>query len=126
MYERKLPPVEIDMNAIHEVRQRAKEEEFRTFASPNIINPQLVKVTPSEDGSVDMQPMGAPTPAYYREMEYEPIEVIQSVMTDEQFEGFLWGNIIKYAMRYGKKEDKVKTAEKIENYARWLKELNNK
>ena len=40
-----------------------------------------------------------------------------------QLEGYLWGNIIKYAYRYGRKGDKAETAGKIEWYARQLKEL---
>jgi hypothetical protein len=53
----------------------------------------------------------------------EAIDIIEGVMTKEQFEGFLWGNIIKYAYRYGRKGDKAETAGKIEWYAQKLKEL---
>lgn len=53
----------------------------------------------------------------------EAIEIMQKIMTKEQFEGFLWGNILKYAYRYGRKGDKKETAGKIEWYARKLKEL---
>lgn len=53
----------------------------------------------------------------------EAIEIMQGLMTKEQFEGFLWGNIIKYAYRYGRKGDKKETAGKIEWYAKKLKEV---
>lgn len=53
----------------------------------------------------------------------EAIEIMQGLMTKEQFEGFLWGNILKYAYRYGRKGDKKDTAGKIEWYAKKLKEL---
>ena len=33
----------------------------------------------------------------------EPIELMQAQMTQEAFMGFLRGNIIKYASRFGKK-----------------------
>lgn len=62
-------------------------------------------------------------PSYYQTAGIQPIEIMRALMTQEQFEGFLWGNIIKYAYRYGKKEDKEKTAAKIEQYAKWLKEI---
>lgn len=52
----------------------------------------------------------------------EAIEIMSHLMTKEQFEGFLWGNIIKYAYRYGRRGDKKETAGKIEWYARKLKE----
>lgn len=53
----------------------------------------------------------------------EAIEIMQHLMTKEQFEGFLWGNIMKYAYRYGRKGDKAETAGKIEWYANKLKQI---
>lgn len=53
----------------------------------------------------------------------QPIEVVRELFTKEQLEGFLWGNIIKCAHRYGRKGSKKDTAGKIEQYAKWLKEL---
>lgn len=53
----------------------------------------------------------------------QPIDVMRKLFTEEQLEGFLWGNIIKYAHRYGRKSSKKDTAGKIEQYAKWLKEL---
>lgn len=53
----------------------------------------------------------------------EAHEIITHLMHREQIEGFYWGNIIKYAYRYGRKGDKKETAGKIEWYARKLKEL---
>ena len=52
----------------------------------------------------------------------EPIELMQAQMTQEAFMGFLRGNIIKYASRFGKKDDEshVKEATKIRVYAEWL------
>lgn len=72
-----------------------------------------------KDGDSD-----AVNPAHYQvEGIPEAIEIIAHLMTKEQFEGFLWGNIIKYAYRYGRKGDKVETAGKIAWYAKKLKEL---
>lgn len=61
-------------------------------------------------------------PSHYRaEGIPEAIEIMRGLMTDEQLEGFLWGNIIKYAYRYGRKGDtqgaKTETAAKIKWYA---------
>lgn len=53
----------------------------------------------------------------------EAIDIINHLMHRCQFEGFLWGNILKYAYRYGRKGDKAETAGKIEWYAKQLKEL---
>lgn len=53
----------------------------------------------------------------------EAYEIINHLMHREQYEGFLWGNIIKYAYRYGRKGSKPDTAGKIAWYAQRLKEL---
>ena len=63
-------------------------------------------------------------PAYddHYKGDVEPIELMQAQMTREAFMGFLRGNIIKYASRFGKKdaESPVKEAAKIRVYAEWL------
>lgn len=53
----------------------------------------------------------------------EAYDIMTHLMNREQLEGFLWGNIIKYAYRYGRKGDKAETAGKIAWYATKLKEL---
>lgn len=50
-------------------------------------------------------------------------DIMTHLMNREQLEGFLWGNIIKYAYRYGRKGDEAETAGKIKWYAQKLKEL---
>lgn len=63
-------------------------------------------------------------PAHYKvEGLPEAIDIINHLMHREQLEGFYWGNIIKYAYRYGRKGDKAETAGKIAWYATKLKEL---
>ena len=63
-------------------------------------------------------------PAYddHYQGDVEPIELMQAQMTREAFMGFLRGNIIKYASRFGKKdgESTIKEAAKIRVYAEWL------
>ena len=53
----------------------------------------------------------------------EAYDIMTHLMNKEQLEGFLWGNIIKYAYRYGRKGDEAGTAGKIKWYAQKLKEL---
>lgn len=63
-------------------------------------------------------------PAYddHYQGDVEPIELMQAQMTREAFMGFLRGNIIKYASRFGKKDNEstIKEAAKIRVYAEWL------
>ena len=39
--------------------------------------------------------------------------------TPEQFQGFLWSNVIKYTLRCGSKDAPVKEMQKAQQYARW-------
>ncbi len=52
----------------------------------------------------------------------EPIEVMQLIMSREEFEGFLKGNIIKYTMRAGRKQGEAaeKDIAKANRYKQWL------
>jgi hypothetical protein len=52
--------------------------------------------------------------------EHQPIEVMQANMTNDEFIGFLKGNILKYTCRLGKKDDPKKEAAKIKRYSEWL------
>lgn len=52
----------------------------------------------------------------------QPIETMQSNMSPEAFQGYLRGNVIKYACRIGKKDEQLKEAKKILEYAKWLVE----
>lgn len=57
----------------------------------------------------------------------QPIKLMESQMTPEEFMGYLRGNIIKYCSRFGKKEnaDIADEARKIQKYAEWLHEAAN-
>jgi hypothetical protein len=50
----------------------------------------------------------------------QPIEIMQELMTAEQFQGFLWGNVIKYSMRLGRKGKAREDAGKCWQYAKWM------
>lgn len=66
----------------------------------------------------------AVNPAHYKVNGLpEAIDIINHLMHRCQLEGFLWGNILKYAYRYGRKGDKAETAGKIAWYANQLKDL---
>lgn len=58
---------------------------------------------------------------HYKEMGLQPWHVMESVLTREEFIGFLKGNIIKYSMRIGKKDSD--DAGKCRHYMQKLKEV---
>ena len=57
---------------------------------------------------------------HYQILDQQPIEIMQTLFSADEFRGFLWGNVIKYALRYGHKDERCKEAEKIAQYAEWL------
>lgn len=61
-------------------------------------------------------------PSYY-EGTIEPIEYMSATFTDEEYRGFLKGNIIKYISRAGKKGHAIEDLKKAGVYLEWLIEL---
>ena len=59
---------------------------------------------------------------HYKTMPVQPWEVMESVLTHEEFIGFLKGNVIKYSMRAGRKEGSD-DANKARHYMMKLKEV---
>ncbi len=49
----------------------------------------------------------------------QPLEIMQEIMTPEEFKGFLFGNIIKYTCRCGKKDEPQKEFSKLRRYREW-------
>jgi hypothetical protein len=59
---------------------------------------------------------------HYKEMPIQPWAVMESVLTRDEFVGFLKGNIIKYSMRAGRKEGSD-DANKARHYQLKLQEI---
>lgn len=57
---------------------------------------------------------------HYQLGDKQPIEIMQEVMTTEEFFGYLRGNVIKYSLRMGHKDSKAKDAQKAAQYSKWL------
>jgi len=62
---------------------------------------------------------------HYKEMAVQPWELMESVLTHEEFVGYLKGNVIKYAMRAGRKDGSDDLG-KCRHYRMKLKEVQNK
>lgn len=56
---------------------------------------------------------------HYLNMEIQPWQVMESIMSADEFRGFLWGNVIKYAMRWQKKGG-VDDLKKLIHYSKKL------
>lgn len=61
------------------------------------------------------------SPSHYKQGQYETIDIIKDMMTDEMFEGYLLGNVIKYMARYNFKNG-AEDLGKAQTYLRWLVE----
>jgi hypothetical protein len=57
---------------------------------------------------------------HYQVGDKQPIEILQDYLTPEEFQGFLKGNVLKYTLRFGRKDDVAKESAKIEQYSKWL------
>ena len=63
-------------------------------------------------------------PEYYTKNGLSPIGAFkQGLMSMDEYRGFLIGNIIKYTIRAGKKEDAIKDLQKAKHYIEFYMEL---
>jgi hypothetical protein len=58
--------------------------------------------------------------SHYEKAAMQPLEVMQRIMTTEQFKGFLLGNYIKYRLRSEFKNQRSSDEYKARQYAYWL------
>lgn len=60
---------------------------------------------------------------HYKSMPIQPWDVMETVLTRDEFIGFLKGNYIKYSMRAGHKGDASEDAYKALHYKQKLEEF---
>jgi hypothetical protein len=58
-------------------------------------------------------------PDHYKKGGIEPFEIMKAKMTQEQYIGFLLGNVIKYTLRFQEKNG-VEDLKKAQQYLEWL------
>ena len=63
--------------------------------------------------------------SHYVDMGIQPWEVMEDLLTPEEFKGYLKGCLIKYSMRAGKKESSPMDAEKYRHYRQKLNEVSS-
>ena len=62
---------------------------------------------------------------HYKDMQLQPWDVMQAVLTADEFRGFLKGNILKYSLRAGKKIGSLDDAPKAMHYIQKLREVSD-
>ena len=66
------------------------------------------------------------SPAHYKHGKKETIEVIRDCMENDEYHGYLKGNVLKYVARYKFKGEPLQDLEKAQWYLnRLIKEVNN-
>jgi hypothetical protein len=77
----------------------------------------LLATTPYEASGPNMGDIGtAATSPHYNSLPIQPIELMEATLTHEEFLGYLKGNMIKYAMRAGRKGETQKDVNKYNQY----------
>lgn len=59
-------------------------------------------------------------PQHYAEKDIECIDAIRAQLTEEEWRGFLRGQVAKYNWRLGRKDAPAQDAGKLRWYATWL------
>lgn len=93
-----------------------------TYRDGNSLNctKENLKVTTRSAITTDAINKGTFHDNHYKECVLEPILVMQDMFTTEEFIGFLKGNILKYRLRMGHKDNIQKEMDKIKRYEEWL------
>lgn len=103
-------------------RINKRNEESLTWAhNPEdvaIENPWL-KLGTSLDAIGKARPVDLAKQSHYTECGIEPIDIMKSNFTEEQYRGFLKGNVLKYLMRYERKNG-LEDLKKAQVYLGWL------
>lgn len=66
---------------------------------------------------------GVVKPKHYDVCGMTAIDVIKHLLTDEEFKGFIVGNVLKYRLRAGKKGETLKDIAKANEYERIYEEM---
>ena len=101
-------------------------EPYDAVAIPVSCGKKPKEIQPLPDVVVCKADDGKYHDAHYAAMAgLEPIELMQLVLSREEFIGFLKGNIIKYTMRAGRKQGEAaeKDIAKAKRYKQWLMEM---
>lgn len=78
---------------------------------------KIMEIMEQDQKADDIQVGGT----HYKDMPVQPWEVMESLLTREEFIGHLKGCIIKYSMRQGRKDSD--DAGKLKHYQQKLKEI---
>ena len=74
---------------------------YKVVETSSLYSDDLEKVMGAYEHYFDFDPVDKPS--HYADKEIEVIDYIQDTLSDEEFEGYCMGNVIKYVSRYKRK-----------------------
>ena len=83
-----------------------------------MVDPQQLELQFNGTRADDLQVGGS----HYKDMPIQPWDVMDAILTTEEFIGFLKGNVIKYSLRAGRKQESD-DANKARHYMLKLREV---
>ena len=86
-----------------------------------IVDEALKEVSENEDKLNKVKNPNAPHYEIWNG--FEAIDIIKNILSKDEYIGYLKGNILKYQLRVGKKDNVEKEKEKIKDYQNELNEL---
>jgi len=113
------------LEAYEELQYKYKELEEENFC----LRDELEERKQEKEDNSDVKPPidTKDHDKHYKLCVFEPIQAMQSLLTKEQFKGFLLGNIIKYRLRAGYKGNTTQDdIDKAKRYEKWVEELEKK
>ena len=100
-------------------------EEFEKQLKALLPQKLALEPLPKEDRAIKMPESSKPDnvnhPKHYLKGGLECIQVIKAQLTPEQYEGYLYGNVIKYMWRW-KEKNGLEDLRKAAHYLMWLQE----
>lgn len=100
------------------------EHEFKKITKEIWI--EVMKMLEDEEKIVYLNESGEKEPSYYNSNGLSPLEAFKmGLLSKEEYIGFCKGNIIKYTVRAGKKDDAIEDIYKAIDYLNHLKEAFN-
>lgn len=114
-YEVVKTTMKYDGQAVWVVSTYSNTKEYKIFSFSYKLELYVEETTKSkheESDLIDKQ-------EHYTANGIEPIEIMRQNMTQEEYRGFLLGNIIKYPLRY-KRKNGLEDLQKAKTYLTWL------
>ena len=120
-----VPPKNVEVKTTFYAKAPISAEELEKQLKALLPQKLALEPLPKEDRAIKMPESSKPDnvnhPKHYLKGGLECIQVIKAQLTPEQYEGYLYGNVIKYMWRW-KEKNGLEDLRKAAHYLMWLQE----